>query len=1238
MSKLSTYLLFLSLCASTFLYGQGQCTEDEPFLLPPTSTFCADSLGMVTINFKIYNNGDPGTYKVTFPDGSDTIYTEVTNTASIIKRFQFDCGNPPGKPLPPKPGALFYEYQSALSITRQDCVDERGDNQRGSYDFRVVPNPIIDIKTSDLTCIEEPFLVSFEGKMCSDRLVEGYEWYVNDELLPDENQKNMEYLFTEPGTHSVKLAATTFKGCNKYIYEKQITILPAPRIELRYDLDTAQLCDPTIQIVTNSDFEYADNFRWSSDSPGVTFSDPNAPNPIIDIDNNKAGIRTIRVEVSNAFCSGVTDSFRITTLRGQTIENDEDIITCTGYTLDLCSSLRYLPTPDNIRWSSDRPGVGINDSFATCPFLTFPDTGQYVMTATGADVCGEVFDIPIKVRVRDGSALEIDITDIDTICVTEPPIALLDYIEPAYKVERIEGPAVADNVFNPALVTGDVEIIVTDSCGATYPMNIHVIPQEFYEGVDLVMCAGDSIDLGALQPADYLGTGVRDNVFRSQEVGTGVYKIRFFSQTFCGGQDSLTITVQEVPKAAFEIVTDTCAGPGAGGEPIYAGQDRIEVENRSTARVLCYEILETGQQACGRQKAQFRLQAEGTYTLQQVVAFPDGACSDTLRQTFRVQMPPELDYSYSMDSTICDSLFIAFSLGEQDEDVAYNWSFSTLETSTAAHPVVELKRPIAPEVLEVSGAVTNACYTTADTFGVVLPLQFRVSFDFLNDNNTVCSDDTIWLANTSVNADNFLVTYPDGRAERELPEFLVITNTGKDVLRYPIQLRGSNISCPDETTVDTVYILPITTEAAFGLNFDDVCSSAEVQLDNASTPGALAFVYWGDGSDPQFVDDDESLHHVYDVDRDTTFTIEMVARLCGIDTFRHDILVRPTPDASFSVLAEDANCANRNMLFTGTTDPNAYGINWTFGDNSISKQRDPIHTFTEAGSYLVYCEAASPNGCVGTDSLWVDIGDYDGPPLDFSASQTICTNAPFALDLRAPATGWTIDYGNGFVSNDPVELPYFELGDYVLNLRATSANNCFVDTNIIVTVFPGFDADIQTATSDTIVQLGDVLDLSVNIWPPRSITEVRWAGDSITSPDAPFTTALPLNDGMYSVKLRDVHGCSAADSLRVIVEKDYSDRVFAPNVFTPNGDGVNETFAIEAKPNTVERVRYLRVLARNGGVVYECTDCVTGTVGNGWDGRLNGQPLESSVYIWTAEVDFVDGTSQLFTGDITLLR
>ena len=40
----------------------------------------------------------------------------------------------------------------------------------------------------------------------------------------------------------------------------------------------------------------------------------------------------------------------------------------------------------------------------------------------------------------------------------------------------------------------------------------------------------------------------------------------------------------------------------------------------------------------------------------------------------------------------------------------------------------------------------------------------------------------------------------------------------------------------------------------------------------------------------------------------------------------------------------------------------------------------------------------------------------------------------------------------------------------------------------------------------------------------------------------------------------------------------------------------------------------------------------------GWDGKLNGKQLNPAVFIYMARVEFSDGKTEVFTGDIALMR
>lgn len=86
-----------------------------------------------------------------------------------------------------------------------------------------------------------------------------------------------------------------------------------------------------------------------------------------------------------------------------------------------------------------------------------------------------------------------------------------------------------------------------------------------------------------------------------------------------------------------------------------------------------------------------------------------------------------------------------------------------------------------------------------------------------------------------------------------------------------------------------------------------------------------------------------------------------------------------------------------------------------------------------------------------------------------------------------------------------------------------------------------------------------------------------------------------------------------------------------PNVFTPNNDGINDTF----KPIVFKGMKsgHLVVLNRWGQVVYETNDLQIG-----WNGQINGNPASDGVYFWKVEYTTIFDEDVLEHGYLTLLR
>ena len=109
-----------------------------------------------------------------------------------------------------------------------------------------------------------------------------------------------------------------------------------------------------------------------------------------------------------------------------------------------------------------------------------------------------------------------------------------------------------------------------------------------------------------------------------------------------------------------------------------------------------------------------------------------------------------------------------------------------------------------------------------------------------------------------------------------------------------------------------------------------------------------------------------------------------------------------------------------------------------------------------------------------------------------------------------------------------------------------------------------------------------------------------------------------------------INNCSNTDSVYVANDC-YVD---IPNVFTPNGDGINDFFFPRSLLASGLTSFKMNIYNRWGQQIFESTSLD----GSGWDGRLNGMPQPSGVYVYTIDVTFKDGQKEKHKGNVTLMR
>ena len=89
--------------------------------------------------------------------------------------------------------------------------------------------------------------------------------------------------------------------------------------------------------------------------------------------------------------------------------------------------------------------------------------------------------------------------------------------------------------------------------------------------------------------------------------------------------------------------------------------------------------------------------------------------------------------------------------------------------------------------------------------------------------------------------------------------------------------------------------------------------------------------------------------------------------------------------------------------------------------------------------------------------------------------------------------------------------------------------------------------------------------------------------------------------------------------------------------------GLSATFifkltALSSSEQKVELIKKLSVFNRWGAVIFEGNDLESSVDTQGWDGTFNGKTVNTDVYIWMAEIQFLDGEVISYSGDLTVTK
>ncbi len=159
----------------------------------------------------------------------------------------------------------------------------------------------------------------------------------------------------------------------------------------------------------------------------------------------------------------------------------------------------------------------------------------------------------------------------------------------------------------------------------------------------------------------------------------------------------------------------------------------------------------------------------------------------------------------------------------------------------------------------------------------------------------------------------------------------------------------------------------------------------------------------------------------------------------------------------------------------------------------------------------------------------------------------------------------------------------------------------------------------------------------IPLFADSNIVDYEWVDDygDVLGQDPVLSDFSPTQSMWVHVYGKDDVGCPVYDKIFVNLELDI--RIFIPNIFSPNADGINDYFSISSN-DAVESMEELLIYDRWGSLKY--SDSYQGMLTDyqGWDGKFNGNYVESGVYAYFAIFNMIDGSMIKEKGSVTVLR